>query len=79
MYNQSIETTISVHGYRVQLTYSVDENHAIRWDGIGANPLTEVLLRIHEDQHIQKILLDEFKSRQYAFEAQAEAYEDVPF
>ena len=88
LYDTEIQTTISLHGYRIWVCYTVSPEWAVSWwlnPGIYAgagDEFFESLLRWHEGNQISEKLLSEFEARQYEYEqkitAQVEA-EDIPF
>ena len=88
MYNRNLETTISLRGFIIFITYRVNEDWSVEWflnrgeyeDSMptdSAIELLESMLRMHEYQYIENELLSEFEARQYEEEARLSALADM--
>lgn len=97
MYDTEIQTSLSIRGNIIFVCYQVTKDWALEWwlnpgeydEGREEYPvlcqsmqMLDTLLRVHENERIEQILLSDFEHRQYAEEertAMQLAQEDIPF
>lgn len=93
MYNSDFNTSISIMGHAVYITYTVDQNWTVDWyltpteyamprdelpdTLVRGLECFETLLRTHWSGYIRQELLNEFEARQYEEEARLSALAEM--